>query len=125
METNLWEKLGNRCLELAIAELDKETVPIPAEMETVERLVRIAISLDEPNLQWANQSRYGAAVFAGRPLPWKGADKLNPVYKFIKEILETTDMETVAKLLASNDWIAICAARNGDGTYLFSLARVR
>ena len=50
---------------------------------------------------------------------------MNPVDKFIKEILETTDMETVAKLLASNDWIAICAARNGDGTYLFSLARVR
>ncbi|HIW17018.1 MAG TPA: hypothetical protein H9689_06095 [Firmicutes bacterium] len=47
----------------------------------------------------------------------------NPVYKFIKEIMETDDMQTVAELLSSNDYIAIGATARGDGTYLFSLAR--
>lgn len=49
--------------------------------------------------------------------------EINPAYALIKEIVQTTDMEEVAELLASNKWIAICAAKSNDG-YLFALGRV-
>lgn len=64
MEQNsLWEQVGNRCLELARQELNKETAPTAATVETAERLVRIAIAIDDLNLRWATQTRYGAAAF--------------------------------------------------------------
>ena len=65
--SNLWEELGNLCLELAKKELDQGISPTTGSLETVERLVRVAIAIDELNLRWAAQTRYGAAVFRGRP----------------------------------------------------------
>jgi hypothetical protein len=66
MEQNsLWEQVGNRCLELARQELNKEAAPTAATVETVERLVGIAISIDDLNLRWVAQTRYDAAAFEG------------------------------------------------------------
>lgn len=72
MEQNsLWAQVGNRCLELAKQELGKETAPTAATVETVERLVKIAISIDDLNLRWTMQNRYGAVgplgLASGRP----------------------------------------------------------
>lgn len=64
-QDSLWEQVGSRCLELARRELNKETAPDAATLETVERLVEIAISIDELNLRWEAQTRYGAAAFEG------------------------------------------------------------
>ena len=65
--SNLWEELGNLCLELAKKELGQGISPTAGSLETVERLVRVAIAIDELNLRWAAQTRCGAAVFPGRP----------------------------------------------------------
>lgn len=48
----------------------------------------------------------------------------NPVLPLVKEIRETTDLKEVAALLTSKSWVAIAAAPNGDGTYLFCMGRV-
>ena len=65
---DLWSSVANGCLILAGSMLEKETAPTMAVVETVERLVSIAIEIDKVNLRWAYQSRYGAAVFRGSPL---------------------------------------------------------
>lgn len=65
-EVNLWEQVGNRCLKAALSALEKETVPTAATVETVRGLVETAISIDRLNLLWAQQNRYGAAVFRGQ-----------------------------------------------------------
>lgn len=62
-----WTEAGNLCLELALTELKKETTPTAATVEVARELVKIAIEIDMLNLQWSAQSRYGAAVFRGRP----------------------------------------------------------
>lgn len=64
---NLWEQVGNQCLTMAKKELDKKTTPTETTVEMVERLVGIAISIDNLNLRWAQQNRFGAAAFADRP----------------------------------------------------------
>ena len=71
---NLWEQVGNMCLKLAKKELERETVPTGATVETVERLIRIAISIDALNLRWANQNQYGAEVFSGLLLERQGGE---------------------------------------------------
>ena len=50
---SLWDEIGNRCLKLAKRELEKENATTEATVETVERLVRIAVSIDTLNLHWA------------------------------------------------------------------------
>ncbi len=62
-----WDEIRNLCLELALAELKKETAPTAATVGTVRELVKIAIEIDMLNLQRSVQSRYGAAVFRDRP----------------------------------------------------------
>ncbi|MFR0732938.1 MAG: hypothetical protein ACLSHU_00810 [Oscillospiraceae bacterium] len=57
-----WAEIRNLCLELALAELKKETA---ATVGTVRELVKIAIEIDMLNLQRSVQSRYGAAVKRG------------------------------------------------------------
>ena len=64
---NLWEKIGNACLERAQALLESETVSTAATAETVKTLVDVAISIDLLNLRRKEQSRYGARVFPGQP----------------------------------------------------------
>lgn len=63
---NLWERVGNKCLSHALALLESETAPTADTVEAVKGLVKMAISIDMLNLQWARQSRYGAAVFRGQ-----------------------------------------------------------
>lgn len=65
--SNLWEQIGNQCLALAQKELDQGISPSADSLETVERLIRIAIAIDELNLQWAVQTRYGAKGFFSVP----------------------------------------------------------
>lgn len=62
-----WEAIGNRCLDLALTELEKATVPTAVTVETVGKLVGIAIEIDALKLRWKQQTRYGAAVSRGRP----------------------------------------------------------
>lgn len=47
--------------------MKKEAVPTAETVEIVKDLVQTAIAIDGLNLQWAQQNRYGAAVFQGRP----------------------------------------------------------
>lgn len=67
MEENLWLSVGNRCLSCAADLLNEKTAPAAATVETVEKLVGIAIAIDMLNLRWAEQSRSGAEVFPGQP----------------------------------------------------------
>lgn len=69
-ENNLWLQVGNRCLELAKQELNQEATPTGATVETVERLVGIAIAIDDLNLRWTAQNRYGGAAFEGHASGW-------------------------------------------------------
>lgn len=51
-----------------------------------------------------------------------------PLWKFvntnrIREVRETTDVKEAAALLGQEDWLALAAAIDGDGTILFSLGR--
>ena len=66
-ERNLWNEVGNKCLWRASELLDSETTPTAATAEVVKSLVETAISMDMLNLRWAEKTRYGAAVFRGRP----------------------------------------------------------
>lgn len=63
---SLWESVGNKCLQLAKQALEKETAPTKETVETVERLVKIAISIDELNLHWVKQNQFDEAASWGR-----------------------------------------------------------
>ena len=64
---DLWTEVGNKCLQRASELLDDKTASAAATAETVKCLVETAISMDMLNLRWAEKTRYGAAVFRGRP----------------------------------------------------------
>lgn len=64
---NLWVDVANKCLIHAKELLNSETVPTAATVETVRKLVDVAIAIDTLNLQWELQSRSFSAVFPGRP----------------------------------------------------------
>lgn len=64
---DLWTEVGNKCLQRASELLDDKTAPAAATAETVKCLVETAVSMDRLNLLWAEQSRYGAAVFRDPP----------------------------------------------------------
>lgn len=64
---NLWERVANGALKHAAELLKSETAPTAATVETVEKLVRIAVTIDLVDLWWEQQTRSGAAAFLGRP----------------------------------------------------------
>lgn len=66
MKEDLQLQVGNLCLEKAKKLLEKDTVPAEETVETVGKLVDVAIALDELNLRWAAQNRYGAAGRSSR-----------------------------------------------------------
>ena len=70
---NLWEEVRNQCLREAKALMEGDTVPTAGTVETVSKLVSIAIAIDDLNLRWAFQNRSCAAVFPGRPSGQKEA----------------------------------------------------
>lgn len=49
--------------------------------------------------------------------------KINPALTCVVEVKETSDVEEVAQLLSSGNWIAICATT--EKPFLFSMGRVR
>lgn len=49
--------------------------------------------------------------------------RINPALQFVTEIQETSDIKTVAQMLSSGDWIAICATEHEP--FVFSLGRVK
>jgi hypothetical protein len=64
MENTLWEKVGNKCLRWAVDLLDEKDAPTEETVGAVERLVGIAIAIDESNLHWANRSRLTSSLSA-------------------------------------------------------------
>lgn len=65
IQSNLWEKVGNRCLQRANSELENMEHLTEDGVGLVQKLVSIAIAIDQLNLQWAVQNRYGAAAYRG------------------------------------------------------------
>lgn len=59
---DLWDKIENRCLELAYKNLEKETAPTQKEIEAVKDYIAIAKEIEIIKLHWAVQTRCGAAV---------------------------------------------------------------
>lgn len=62
---NLWEQVGNLCLQNALALLKKGTTPTAATVEMVKDLTTIAIAIDDLNRRWEQQNQSCAAVFQG------------------------------------------------------------
>ena len=50
-QEDLWTKIGNQCLNIAEAELEKMENPTDKSIDRVQRLIAIAISIDELNLR--------------------------------------------------------------------------
>lgn len=63
---NLWEKVGNRCLEHALKLLESETAPTIEAAGAIRTLVETAIDIDELNLRQSDQSRFYASVCQGQ-----------------------------------------------------------
>lgn len=70
-EESLWDDVCHQCLSQALILLDHEAVPTAATVETVSRLIGIAVSIDRLNLDWSAQSRYDAAAWSDRHGPLK------------------------------------------------------
>ena len=49
---NLWEQVGNGCLQKADLLLKKENIPTAETVEMICRLVSTAIEIDTLNLRW-------------------------------------------------------------------------
>ncbi len=62
---NLWFDVGNRCLTIAKDMIKGETAPTVATVETVGKLVNIAIAIDMLNLRWEERTPYEKAVSLG------------------------------------------------------------
>jgi len=62
---NLWNEVGNKCLQRASELLDDKTAPAAATAVTVRVLVETAISMDVLNLHWAQQTRSSEQAFRG------------------------------------------------------------
>lgn len=62
---SLWEIVGNECLSNA-SKILKDNELTEQTVEMVERLVSIAIAIDNLNLCWEAQNRYGAAGSAAK-----------------------------------------------------------
>lgn len=62
-QDDLWLKIGNKCLSHAMAVLNNSVTPTEEMANLVQKLVSVAIAIDQLNLQWAAQNRYGAAVY--------------------------------------------------------------
>lgn len=59
-ENSLWVEVGNVCLSNAKDLLKKETRPTAETVALVDKLVQIAVVIDQLNLAWDNQNRCGA-----------------------------------------------------------------
>lgn len=64
---NLWEAIGNKCLQKANEMLNDKTAPVAGTIEAVKELVGIAISIDMLTLRWAEQTRFYASGRSDQP----------------------------------------------------------
>ena len=64
-ERNLWELVGNACLEKALTILNKENHPDVEITRVVQNLVETAISIDTLNLQWQSQNQSCVGAYQG------------------------------------------------------------
>lgn len=62
---NLWELVGNMCLEKALTILKKENHLDVETTKVVRNLVEVAILIDSLNLQWQAQNQSGVGVSQG------------------------------------------------------------
>ena len=63
---NIWFEVGNKCLKRASELLDSKDGSSFKNIQDAKTLVEIAIAIDDLNLRWATQTRYGGAAFQGR-----------------------------------------------------------
>lgn len=61
-QANLWEKVGNKCLEHALELLDAGTILDDDKTRAVGKLVEIAISIDMLNLHWEEHKQKSRAA---------------------------------------------------------------
>lgn len=54
---DLWEQIITKCLSQALSLLESTTAPTAATVETVKRLVDIAIAVDTLNFHWFVQNQ--------------------------------------------------------------------
>lgn len=54
---NLWEQVGNGCLEKAEGLLKSENIPTAGTVEMIYRLVSTAIAIDTLNLHWTSRNQ--------------------------------------------------------------------
>ena len=66
---NLWEAVGNGCLQQALQLLDTKEIPTAETVGMIEGLVQIAIAIDGLNLRWAEQNRWQSSLAAGQDRP--------------------------------------------------------
>lgn len=66
MDNNLWEQVGNECLNKAGKFLQMKNVLDLEQARTVKELVDTAIAIELLNLRRAEQNRFGAAVLRGQ-----------------------------------------------------------
>lgn len=71
---SMWDKIGNKCLELALGLLEEEQEPTKDTAETVRHLVETAVSIDSLNLRWEEKRRSGAVVFPDRHTSLRAAE---------------------------------------------------
>ena len=57
---DLWDKIENRCLELAYKNLEKETAPTQKEIEAVKDYIAAAKEIELIKLHWAGISHVTA-----------------------------------------------------------------
>ena len=65
--TDLWVEVRDKCLTHVKALLDCPDATDKETLNTVCELVQISIAIDLLNLRLAQQTRFGAAVFRGKP----------------------------------------------------------
>lgn len=85
---SIWERVGNKALELAESVLDRETAPTAATVETVKGLVEIAVMIDSQNLLWAQNPQYAELPFRSIKLKLNGEE----IAKEIKKTLNYPDL---------------------------------
>lgn len=64
---NLWEDVGNKCLERAKELLNDKKSLTEENSKIIYNLVSSAMAIDSLNLQWEMRNRYGERVLRGQP----------------------------------------------------------
>ena len=74
---NLWELVGNMCLEKALTILKKENHLDVETTKVVRNLVEVAILIDSLNLQWQGLKTLSGGGFSGFLFRYESNKKLS------------------------------------------------